>query len=283
MAKKKALKEITFKQTNSEGKIAFVKVAVVPTSSDWKPFPFTRAAQERFRLIESVKALVTEGTELRKKYLNDSPSITDGEMELVSDKLAASLRDRLKWVRRQSDTTLRLIESTYTSAPDSLLLLNKMLEDMRASSNGSDVREAIIFGDVLVDTYFTLAKPFIDNLRTCHPSLAREDLSELDGELIQAAKTMLRLSLSGEEDAKRLHWRNPYKGDFSSEINGARSDIISHRRYITPAFASVVIDHPESLELVMDTLNERGIPLSKADTLIEEIMTGSKPLSSGAL
>lgn len=282
MAKTPDLKEIKIKQANSDGIIEESSLMVIPTSGDRLRLPFTKESKARPQLQEKASALVNAAFDERRKRL-DEAAVSPGEALIVGDKIDASRKRALSWMRGRSNATLRILLQNFNDEKFSLERLDKMMDGVSLLDSGSLVREAIVFNSELDDSYLSLVKPQIDNLRTCYPAFAREDLSELDADLLASAKLLLRMSIKNESDAQSKHWRNAAKGEFADDINSARSEINRYKRHMTPALASVVIDHPEKLEFVLDTLKDRGVPVAQSDTLIQEIMATSTPLTSGAL
>jgi hypothetical protein len=282
MAKTQPLKEIKVKQADTDGIIKENPLWVIPTSGDRLRLPFTKESKARSQLQEKVSVLVNGAFDEQRKRLSDT-SVSPGEAILVGAKIDASCKRSLSWMRHKSNATLRALLQNFSEESSSLERLDKMIGDISLLDSGSAIREAIVFNAETHGSYLSLVKPQIDNLRTCYPAFAREDLSELDTDLLASAKLLLRMSMQNESRAQSKHWGNPAKGEFSDDINGARADIIRHTRHMTPALASVVIDHPEKLEFVLETLKARGVPVHQSDTLIQEIMATSAPLSSGAL
>jgi hypothetical protein len=282
MAKTQPLKEIKVQQANSDGIIEENPLLVIPTSGDRMRLPFTTESKARPQLQEKVSELVNAAFDERVKRL-DGASVSPGEARMVGDKIDSSRKRALSLMRNKSNATLRVLLQNFNVEVSSLERLNEMIDDISLLDSGGLIREAIVFNSETHGSYFSLVKPQIDNLRTCYPAFAREDFSELDADLLSSAKLLLRMSMKNESDARSKHWRNPAKGEFADDINKARAEIIRYSRHMTPALASVVIDHPEKLELVLETLKDRGVPVAQADTLIQEIVDSSVPLSSGAL
>lgn len=282
MAKKTPLKSVKFEQAGDDGRITEVTVMVTPTSGDFLTFPFTKERKEKRQYLAQAESLVNAAFTERRNRLEASTA-TAGEIDIVSKKIDADRKKTLSFIRGKNYTTLKVLVQTFNEDRDSLQRLEKVLDDVHLIYEGHRIREAIVFNAEIEGKYFSLMKPLIDNLRSCHPALAREDLSELDSDLLESVRKLLRMSIESEERAQHKHWGNSTKGEFSKEINNARSEIIRVTRHMTPSLASVVIDHPEKLELVLKTLDDRGVPVHQADDLIQEIVDASTPLSAGAL
>lgn len=283
MAKKQNLTPIKIKQADADGLIKDVVVMVAPTYADVLPtLVFGKEKKRRRALVEQAETLVTAAFALRKERLNDS-SITAGEAALVGDDIDGDQRDAVRRIRRKSINTLTALVQNFDGEPSSLQRLDKMLDDTKFIIEDRLFREAIVFNKSMPGEHFSLIMPQIDNLRACHPSLARADLSELDGDLLEAAHKLLQFSIRFENEEQGKRRANPTRGEFSSQLDSARAKIIRHTPHITPAFASVVIDHPEKLDQVLKALEDRNVMASRSDSLIQEILNASTPLSSGAL
>lgn len=279
-------KPLTFELADNEGRIRNTEVMVVPKQPDnTATIPFGKDHEEREVLLTEFNRLVTKIYESKKERFKATKH-TAGEAELIEKKIDSEQNATLKRAKKLSNSTLRTITENFTDEADSLANLFILLNTTQyATDENVSLREASVFTSVSSGARYHALKPHLDNLRRCHPILAREDLSDLKGENLSFAKKLLALSLhyyEAEEPKKQRDWtRSP--DEFQRERDSARATIRNHTPYMTPALADAVLFHPDKLELVQKTLTERSIPVHQADTLINEIVSASVPLTDGAL
>jgi len=281
MTKQPELKPLTIKQADAEGRIRETTVMVTPAIRERLPLPFSKKMKERQRLQTQVGVLINAAFTHRIERLK-ATQVSAGEAEIVAKGIDSDRANYVESMRHKSLRTLQVLLATFNESEESLLILEKVLED----TNFRDecfIREAMVFSDDTQGSYFTYVRPLIDNLKTCHPFLAMEDLSELDGTVFNFARKLLRISISLQDEERNKRQKNSPSGEFSVALGQARAEIIRHTPYMTPALATVVMECPEKLPLVLEALKSRGIAVAQADTLIEEIVSTSTPLSTGAL
>lgn len=278
-------KSLKVEQADSDGLIREVEVMVIPKREDVPlTLPFSNDRKERDDLLEKVNSLVSDIYNAKKDRFRET-NPTPGEREIVEKSIDKEMEESLKRVKSFGNFTLNTILSNLEDTSDPSAYLYDLLEDTKYA-NDVDVREASAFKKVSYDLNSYKLRPLLDNLRTCHPVLAREDLSTLEGDDLEFARKLLSLSLHYATIAEnRAGSRESYRKrtEFSSDLSDARRKIRRHTPYMTPAMADVVLNHPDKLEQVQEKLEERSLPIHEADGLISEIVNASTPLSDGAL
>lgn len=282
MAKKPALTKLKIKQADSNGIITEVPLMVAPVHVDEVILPFGKSRREYKALQAQVSELITAVfAHSEEEFAQTTP--TPGESVIVVQKIRQKRADAIRKVTKNSPRTLELIVRNFRNTPSSISMLEKLLDDTRYTMSSASLREAIVFFKAFDGESLYSVTPIIDNLRTCHPMLAREDLSELDDEYIELVKVLIRIAIKDREKANDKRLSKMAQGAFASDIEDARREILRCTPNMTPALTRVVFEHPEKLDQVLKALEERKVLIANSDSLVSGIMNASAPLSSGVL
>lgn len=290
-------KPIKIKQTDHDGHIREVEVMVSPHKTSSAPFPFLPFGKKHKAWVEaqSKKGAVKErALELvaaayswkKKSAIAALPGATPGEIALILKGIDQDHdMDRTRVADRKNRTNEVMLENFNADDDASLERVQSILDAIKYEYNEIIVRERMVFFDITKNSYGTIIRPCIDNLRVCHPSLALEDLSDLEGEDLEFARKLLNMSLIRyESESDKISGRRSYsKSAWEQELDSVRTEILRYSPHMTAPLVEVILNHPDRLEQVLSEIKNRGLPLHQADDLINDIIKSTSVLSEGAL
>lgn len=290
-------KPIKIKQTDHDGHIREVEVMVSPHRNSNVPFPFLpfgkkhkawgEAQSQKGAVKERALELVAAAYSWKKKSAVAAlPRATPGEIKLILEGIDQDHDlDRSRVAERKHRTNEVMLENFNADDDASLERVQSVLDAIKYEYNEIIVRERMVFFDITKNSYGTIIRPCIDNLRVCHPSLALEDLSDLEGEDLEFARKLLNMSLIRyESESDKISGRRSYsKSAWEQELDSVRTEILRYSPHMTAPLVEVILNHPDRLEQVLSEIKNRGLPLHQADDLINDIIKSTSVLSEGAL